>query len=95
MVRADNFVALASPRFNLLKIKDTNAAPAVIDHPGLLQFARDLRHGGTADAHHLGEKFLCQGKLAADEIVHAQQPFTRSRLNIVNRVASCGLLHLR
>ena len=95
IVRPDIFIALAGPLPDPFQIDDMNAAPVIGDHPGLLQLARNRRDSGTADTHHLREKFLCQRKIDANEIVHAEQPLAGPSLNVMDRIAGCRLLHLR
>ena len=77
------------------KIIDMNVAPAVRDHPEFLKRAGDRTHAGALHAHHLRQKVLSERQIIANKALHAKQPPAHPVVNIVNRIAGGGLLHLR
>jgi len=89
------FMALACMFANSLDSFDMHMAPAVGNKPCPLQFSGHFGNAGPPDAHHLREKFLGKGQIGTHEIMHSEEPTAHPRMNVVNRIASSGLLDLR
>jgi hypothetical protein len=91
----ERFMALAGMFLNQRDSHDMHMAAAVGNQPCPLQLSGHLGNAGSSDAHHLREKFLGKGQIDTNEVVHSQEPSAHSRMNVVHRVTSGGLLDLR
>lgn len=91
---ADIAFTLTSPLANHIEVKKTDAPSGIGDHSRLLKLAGHLCNARAPYAHHLRKKILRKKKIRSSQIMHAQKPFACSRLNRVESVTSCRLLHL-
>src|SRR3954451_16627039 len=94
IVRVYGVVAFACVLTNPSKVIDMNMTAAVGDQSKFLQFSGNSADAAAADAHHLRQELLRQRQVIANKTVHPKKPFANPVLDVMNRVAGDGLLHL-
>lgn len=88
-------MALATRAAKFVAIFDPDLAAVIFYQARPLQFLRYGADAGAANAHHLGEKFLCERKIVACHSLHASKPFARAFSDLMHCIAGSCLLCLR
>jgi hypothetical protein len=94
-VRIDCGIAFAGSLLDARKVQDMDVASRIRDHFEFLQILGDGIDAAALHAHHLGEEFLRQIQIVADEALHSQQPFAGAIADRVSRITRRRLLDLR
>src|SRR5205807_10502067 len=88
-------IAFASRLHETAAIEDRDLAPAALDQPGALQFARRIGDAGPLDAEHVRQQVLGYRQyIAIGAVPHHQKPAREPALEVMPAVAGHRHLHL-